>query len=168
MAAKEQFSLWNLPIIFNKYRSLLIWYFYGTLQAISEKWDFLQNSTKNKVVNNIQKITTIWYIVEYLIMRIAGFFIVVTSKNWYVWKNDRQVLHFQVNSFFPPKDKSFLFYSKLIRKVFQQTHNNSRIICSKVSGLSSNKMHFAHFLGMRPIASVVKNSFNIKWSIITW
>jgi CRISPR-associated endonuclease/helicase Cas3 len=33
----QQFSLWNLPIIFNKYRSLLMWYFYDKLQAISEK-----------------------------------------------------------------------------------------------------------------------------------
>jgi uridine kinase len=27
----QQFSLWNLPIICNKYRWLLIWYFYDTL-----------------------------------------------------------------------------------------------------------------------------------------
>ena len=67
----QQFSLWNLPIIFNKYRSLLMWYFYDKLQAISEKWEFLRNSTKSKVVNYRQKITTIWYIAEYLIMRIA-------------------------------------------------------------------------------------------------
>ncbi|MEA3416303.1 MAG: hypothetical protein U9R02_09140 [Thermodesulfobacteriota bacterium] len=34
---QQQFSLWNLPIISNKYRLLLILYFYDTLQALSEK-----------------------------------------------------------------------------------------------------------------------------------
>ena len=33
----QQFSLWNLPIIFDKYSLLLIRYFYDTLQAITEK-----------------------------------------------------------------------------------------------------------------------------------
>ena len=69
---QQQFSLWNLPIISNKYRLLVILYFYDTLQALSEKWEFQRNSTKNKVVNNRQKLTTIGYIVEYLIMRIAA------------------------------------------------------------------------------------------------